>query len=156
MRKMLRVYALLFGGMAIIADQYTKQWAVENFSQLFTKEVTPFFNFVLVYNRGIAFGLFNSSPQIGQIAMIVVALLVCCILLFLMFKSHQPENVFAYGLIVGGALGNVVDRMVHGAVVDFLDFHLLDYHWPAFNLADSFIFVGVAALLVSNFRIKKA
>ncbi|MSO76416.1 MAG: signal peptidase II [Alphaproteobacteria bacterium] len=111
-------------------------------------EVTGFFNVVPVWNRGVSFGLFGAqalSPWvfIGISAAIAAALTVWLV------RAGTWFEAAAIGLILGGAIGNIVDRLVHGAVFDFLDFHVAGYHWPAFNLADSAITMG-ALLLVAD------
>ena len=111
-------------------------------------EVTGFFNLVLTYNTGVSFGLFGGAAApwkpwaLGGLALAVSAGL-------LYWLAREPERLLglAVGLIVGGALGNALDRAHQPGVVDFLDFHLAGWHWPAFNLADSSIFLGVAILI---------
>ena len=111
-------------------------------------EVTGFFNLVLTYNTGVSFGLFGGAAAawkpwaLGGLAVVVSAGL-------LYWLAREPERLLglAVGLIVGGALGNALDRAHQPGVVDFLDFHLAGWHWPAFNLADSSIFLGVAILI---------
>lgn len=108
-------------------------------------EIAAFFNLVEVWNRGMSFGLFNAAQ--ASWAFVILALVVSAGLLWWLKRADRPLPAFAIGLILGGALGNVVDRLRFGAVFDFLDFHLAGWHWPAFNLADSAITVGVALLL---------
>lgn len=110
-------------------------------------EVTPFFNLLLVFNRGISFGLLSSDSPWGQPLLIVLALVISIFLVLWLRKAENRVVAGGIGLVLGGALGNVVDRVVHQGVVDFLDFHLFGYHWPAFNVADSAITVGVVFLL---------
>lgn len=114
-------------------------------------EVTGFFNLVLTYNTGISFGWLGGeaaawkSWALGGLALAVSAGL-------LYWLARQPERILslAVGLIVGGALGNALDRAYQPGVVDFLDFHLFGWHWPAFNLADSSIFLGVVILVLDG------
>lgn len=112
-------------------------------------ELTSFFSLQLVWNPGISFGMFNSLPH-TQWIFSGLALAVVAGLLVWMRRTTSPFLIYALALVVGGALGNTVDRLVYGAVVDFLDFHIGEYHWPAFNVADSAIFVGVAMLLIDG------
>lgn len=107
-------------------------------------EITPFFNIVLVMNRGVSFGMFAGHNQ--PLLLTIVAVIIISILLTWLWKNSSPVVALAIGSIIGGAIGNVVDRMRYGAVVDFLDFHMADLHWPAFNIADSFVFIGVVVL----------
>jgi signal peptidase II len=112
-------------------------------------EVTPFFNLVMVWNRGVSFGMFNSGSPYVAWGLSAVALSIVLGLLVWLYRVRNRLVAVAIGLIVGGAVGNVIDRIVRDqrAVADFLDFHAYGYHWPAFNLADSAITLGVVVLL---------
>lgn len=113
-------------------------------------EMTGFFNLVTVWNRGVSFGLFANDHGAGPYILSAVALGVSAFLVWLLRRPVTVWMALAYGTVIGGALGNVVDRLRFGAVFDFLDFHVAGYHWPAFNLADSAIFVGVAMILLDG------
>lgn len=115
--------------------------------------VTPFFNFVEVWNHGISFGMFNNLAY-GHWILSLVALMISVFLIPLLLRATSSFEAMAYSLIIGGAVGNVIDRVIYGAVADYLDFHAFGYHWPAFNVTDSAIFVGVALLLI--YSIKRA
>ncbi len=150
-----RFQSLMIICVCILLDQFSKWWAISKlggFGYSSAVEVTSFFNLVLVQNRGISFGLFGDFPTETSWILSGVAILVCILLLRAMYYSSNFWMVLSYGLIIGGALGNVIDRFIYKAVTDFLDFHAFGYHWPAFNLADSFIFIGVALLLFLNFK----
>ncbi|MFQ5773121.1 MAG: signal peptidase II [Kiloniellaceae bacterium] len=110
-------------------------------------EVTGFFNLVLTYNTGISFGMLRGTAPWQAWALVALALAVVAGLFMWLRRQPDPLLAVAVGLVAGGALGNVVDRMRLAAVVDFLDFHLGAWHWPAFNLADSAITMGVALLV---------
>ncbi len=110
-------------------------------------EVTGFFNLVLTFNTGVSFGLFGGDTAWKPWALSFVALAVSAALLYWLLRESGRYLAIAVGLIVGGAMGNVIDRLRLGAVTDFLDFHLGTWHWPAFNLADSAITVGVVILV---------
>ena len=113
-------------------------------------EITGFFNLVLVGNKGVSFGLFSSDAGWVQPAFATFAALIS---IFLGFWMRQAENrflVISLGLVIGGALGNAIDRLAHEAVVDFLDFHVAGYHWPAFNIADSAITIGVIFIIAEG------
>lgn len=143
MRKGLGLALVVFG-----LDQLSKWWIVEQVMQTpRAVEVTPFFNLVMGWNRGVSFGLFNQESPYNVWVLTAVALIIVIALLFWLRKAEKALVVVAIGMIVGGALGNVIDRIRFGAVADFLDFHAFGYHWPAFNIADSGITVG-AGLLV--------
>ena len=108
--------------------------------------VTPFFNLVLVHNRGVSFGLFASAPGWGRWALAALAFAVAAGLAVWLSRAAERPLALALGLLIGGASGNLADRLYLGAVVDFLDFHAAGFHWPAFNLADAAICVGAALL----------
>ena len=114
--------------------------------------VNDYFNLVKVWNTGVSFSMFNSYGDLGSYILIGMALAVCCGLLCWMYHETDRIRIVCLGLIIGGALGNVLDRMRYGAVMDFLDFHFATYHWPAFNLADTFICVGAAVLILLEIR----
>lgn len=113
-----------------------------------------FFDIVYVWNSGVSFGMFNNIAHSHIILSILQGLISLVVLLFL-YKSKDNLSRISFSLIFGGALGNVLDRIWHGAVFDFLDFYIGKYHWPAFNFADSFIFLGVVILLHKEFFYKK-
>lgn len=132
----------------LILDQATK-WAVEKNLALYTvKPVLPFFNLTHVLNTGASFGMFQDSNR----AFIAVALAVIVLLAFYAKRLLAEGLLTGVGLalIGGGAVGNLVDRFRVGAVIDFLDFHWGNHHWPAFNVADSAICVGVALMFFQN------
>lgn len=113
--------------------------------------VTPFFNLVLVWNQGVSFGLFATSAEAMRWALTGLAVAVSIGLLVWLWRCESRLTALALGAIIGGALGNAIDRVLHGAVVDFLDLHAAGYHWPAFNLADSAITVAAVTLVVQSF-----
>lgn len=117
-------------------------------------EVFSFFNLVQVWNHGVSFGMLNSLESGKFIFSAVVAMIIIVMLIWL-YRNQKPYLTWALGFIIGGALGNLADRIQNGAVADFLDFHLASYHWPAFNLADSFVFIGVAMLLIEDLILQK-
>jgi signal peptidase II len=112
--------------------------------------VTPFFDFVLTFNRGMSFGLFNDRSAPNAILFSAAAFVVVIALCFWLRRIVDPFLGIAIGFIIGGAVGNVVDRLRLGAVVDFLYFHAGRWYWPAFNLADSAICLGVAAMVLDG------
>jgi signal peptidase II len=129
--------------VVMILDQLTKLSVVSRLVLGQSISITPFLNIVLVHNKGVSFGLLQSGQIWTKIFLICVALFLVSWLMFSLLKSQKGVEASAYGLVIGGALGNVLDRLIYGAVVDFLDFHLFHYHWPAFNMADSAIVFGV-------------
>lgn len=137
-------------------DQASKWWVLlDIMNPPRAIEILPFFNLVLVWNRGISFGLFQAGSDAGKWLLIGVAAIVCAVLLAMLRKAENRRTVAAVGLIIGGAAGNVIDRFVHGAVVDFIDVHAAGYHWPAFNIADSAIVVGAGLLILDSLTASK-
>lgn len=110
--------------------------------------LTPFLNFVMVWNTGISFGLFNSESQAMPLILTGVALLVSMLMLIWMALTPRRMVLIALALVIGGAVGNALDRIRFGAVVDFVDLHAGDWHWPAFNLADSAIVLGAILMII--------
>ena len=144
---MLRL-GLLVAAVVVIADRMVKWWAIDALADTpYGVEILPFFNLVLVENRGISFGLFGGGTLPPSL-LAAVALAVTLALVIWLRRVETRLLAAAIGLVIGGALGNVIDRFRFGAVVDFLDFHWDDLHWPAFNLADAAISVGVVVLLM--------
>lgn len=139
--------------LIVAADQATKWLVLLSLNYGDAIPLTDFFQLVLVYNPGAAFSFLADQPGWQRWFFTILALVVC-VWLAVMLRRHQDETMLplAFSLIIGGALGNVIDRFAHGAVVDFLYFHVGRYGWPAFNLADSAITVGVALMLWAQFR----
>jgi len=136
-----------------ILDQLSKAAVLAHFAgRAFDADrITRFFNVVLTLNRGMSFGLLNAGPgnrgALNALLFSLAAAIIVAGLIYWLRRVSSPLLGIAIGLIVGGAIGNVIDRIRHGAVVDFLDFHIGYWHWPAFNLADSAICLGVALML---------
>ena len=116
-------------------------------------DVNPFFQLVLVWNKGISFGLLGSGEYTWVLS--VFALLVTVFLGFWMVRAPTLLLSSAIALVIGGAVGNVIDRFRLGAVIDFLSFHMGDYYWPAFNIADSAICIGVGLILLDGLLLSK-
>ncbi len=112
--------------------------------------VTDFFNLVMVWNRGISFGLLAETPGASRWLLIGLALAIAGALTVWLARAADRFLILPLGLVIGGAVGNVIDRVLYGAVADFFDFHLLGYHFWAFNVADSAISVGIALLLLDS------
>ena len=143
--KGLKAAPYYWGGICalILTDQIVKLWMLaEVFSPPRIIAVTSFFNLVPVWNRGISFGLFATYPDLVRLATILIAIFVV-IWLARQFLHYPPLVKLAAAGIIAGAIGNMIDRIVYGMVVDFLDFHLAGKHWPAFNIADMAISCGV-------------
>ena len=138
----------------VIVDQLTKLWIMTTFALHQQQNIIPgFFNLVYVTNTGAAFGfLAGSKTWLRQAFFVTVSIAALIVIVFAYGHLKKQARIFVYalGLIAGGALGNLIDRLRFGSVVDFLDFYLGSYHWPAFNAADSAITVGVALFLLGT------
>jgi signal peptidase II len=144
---------LALSTLLVVLDQLSKHVITRALVSGAGVEVTPFFNLVLVYNRGAAFSFLSSASGWQRELFIAIALIASAWVVYLLRKfPGQTLFCFALSLILGGAVGNVVDRLLLGVVVDFLDFHLAGYHWPAFNIADSAITCGAALLVWEGLR----
>ncbi|MGQ0676988.1 MAG: signal peptidase II [Rhodospirillales bacterium] len=148
-RRCLRLGLSIAAAIAL-ADQASKWWMAGLIQPRRGRpiELLPNLNLVEVWNRGMSFGLFNDA-QVSW-AFVVLALVVSAGLVWWLGRAERAPTALGIGLVLGGAFGNVVDRLRFGAVFDFLDFHAWGWHWPAFNLADSAISVGVALLLLDG------
>lgn len=133
----------------VVLDQLSKYWILYEFlGQNSYVPMSEIFNVVRAWNTGVSFSMLNNY---GNLGVWILSALAIVIVLFLVgwLKNEKNRLVqIALGFIMGGALGNVIDRLRFGAVFDFLDFHVNDVHWPAFNLADSFICVGAALIII--------
>lgn len=142
--------ALVLAAVILVVDQISKIYIVDVVMDVpRVIEVTPFFNLVMAWNYGVSFGMFN-QPGTQAWALIALSLAVSAALLVWMSREPARGSRLALGAIVGGAVGNVIDRVRWGAVADFLDLHAFGYHWPAFNVADAAIVVGAAVLVLDN------
>ncbi len=144
-KKMFMAFTVIL--LTVFLDQAGKFY-IDNYLDL-TKPIfiNNYFNIVKAWNTGVSFSLFSGYGEYGRYALIVFALLVVGFLLHWLYKETDSSKAFSIALIVGGAIGNVIDRVRLGAVIDFLDFHYADIHWPAFNFADTFICLGVFVLI---------
>ncbi len=151
---MIKKLSPLFILFILILDQLTKLMVLKYAGEL-PLEITSFFNLILVWNKGISFGLFNNmdSLWITYILSFIVVLVLGYVAILLV-REKKASLVLAYSFIIGGAIGNLIDRLIHGRVIDFLDFHINGYHWPAFNIADSFIVIGVAIYCIFHCKNK--
>jgi signal peptidase II len=133
-------------------DQLTKWIVLERFAPGERLEVTDFFNFVLVFNKGAAFSLLAQAPGWQTPLLIGFALVAAVVVSVFLLRTGGSRMLRAgLALILGGALGNVIDRLRFGHVVDFVDLHAMGMHWPAFNVADSAITLGAALLILDGF-----
>lgn len=142
--------------LVIVLDQASKIAAVKYLSHKPVVEILPFFNFSLAYNTGSAFGFLHNASGWQNTFFISVAVIVSGVILY-MVRKLGPENkseTIGLMLVLGGALGNVIDRIRLHKVVDFLDFYINNWHWPTFNIADSAIVIGAILLILDSFGVK--
>ena len=136
--------------LLIFIDQATKLYFMNLVHPLHGGvEINSVLNFVHVWNRGVSFGMF-SSFKYSNFLFLGLSMLITLVLIFLLFKEESALYSVSYSLIIGGAIGNMIDRARYKGVFDFIDLHISSYHWPAFNMADSFIFVGAFVFLYSS------
>jgi signal peptidase II len=140
--------------LVVVLDQATKLWVMARFDEYEVLTIWPVFNLTLVYNTGAAFSILSDAGGWQRWLFIGLALAISLVMAAWLRQLQADERLTAYGLalIIGGAVGNLIDRLWLGKVVDFLQWHWEQWYWPAFNLADSAITVGVALLLVDGLR----
>ncbi|RWX46749.1 signal peptidase II Aspartic peptidase, MEROPS family A08 [Candidatus Electrothrix aarhusensis] len=138
--------------LVVVGDQLSKLWILENFALYESTVVIPgFFNLTFLRNSGAAFGMLSDMPLLWRQIFFISIAVVALVALIVMQRKMGRENIWytlALSFIGGGAVGNVIDRVRDGSVVDFLDVYIGKYHWPAFNVADSGICVGVTIFLL--------
>ena len=149
--------ALCFAGFVLALDQATKLYIHTSMQLGESFPVIPhFFNIQYVRNQGGAFGLFSNSHEYVRWILFLVFPLICMVLIFSILRDTTNKlQITALGFIFGGAIGNYVDRVRLGYVIDFIDWYVKDFHWPIFNIADSFIVIGVFILVVFYFLERK-
>ncbi|MBN2872012.1 MAG: lipoprotein signal peptidase [Halothiobacillaceae bacterium] len=155
-RASLRWLWLSFG--VVVVDQLTKWAALVGLDYARPVEILPFFNFTLLYNTGAAFSFLADHDGWQRWFFVFLAVVITAVLLgWLAFGAIRDRRVQAgITLVIGGAVGNVIDRVAYGHVVDFLDFHVAGWHWPAFNIADATITIGVMLIIWAELRPRKA
>ena len=149
---------LLAAALVAALDQIGKAWILGFFAADAAGTqvaVTPFFNLVLTWNRGMSFGLFNNAAALNTVVFTALAAIIVTGLIVWLRRVDQLLLAVAIGLVIGGAVGNVIDRLWRGAVVDFLDFHLAGWHFYVFNLADAAISVGVGLMLLDSLLVQR-
>ena len=149
------VIQLLCAAAAVAAlDQFSKYWVVSSFQAGESRPVIAgFFNLVLVYNKGAAFGMFSGMEDgLRQLLLALTTIAALALVGYFFMQEYFADlpSRLALGFIVGGAAGNIIDRVRLGQVIDFLDVFYRQHHWPAFNLADSAICIGVAVLILKS------
>ena len=136
----------------LIFDQLTKNIILNEMVTPKIIEVTPFFNLILAFNTGVSFSMFSGN---NPYVLSAIALSVCALIAWWLTKEQDKITRIGFAMIIGGALSNVLDRFMYGAVVDFLDFYIGSYHWPAFNIADTAICIGAGLIVLRSFLLKK-
>lgn len=142
--------------IVLVLDLTSKYWVESALELGQSIPLTGFFNLILTYNPGAAFSFLSEQSGWQRWFLSGIAGSAALLIIYLLYK-YQHEQLFcaSLSLILGGALGNLYDRITLGHVVDFLDFYIGDYHWPAFNIADSAIFIGAALMIYESFRNKE-
>ncbi len=147
---------LMFAFAFIVLDQMTKTFILKMLlsTPFKSQSVLPFFSLTLVLNEGVSFGFLANLANAKIIILILVAFIVIFVS-YLFLKEENKYNSFGYALIIAGAIGNTIDRITYGGVVDFLDFHIKNWHYPAFNVADISIFCGAFIIITFDLFKKK-
>ena len=138
----------------VILDQITKALVIFFFELYESIVILPFFNITFVVNYGFAFGLFN-NPSLNQILVSIVILIIILYFLYLLIKTQDKIFQLTLVIILAGAIGNFIDRIYRGFVVDFIDIYIGKFHWPAFNIADSCITVGFVIMMINILFLNK-
>ena len=152
MKKNFGIFKLLLIFLVFIYFDYvSKLWAIENlFIKFQSIELTSFLSMTPVWNSGISFGFFQDSGELGRYGFTGFAFVISIWLIYSSIKLPRYSSL-GFILIASGAIGNAIDRIIYGKVVDLIDFHIEDLHWPAFNLADTIIFIGAFLFLYNQF-----
>ena len=137
-----------------IFDRLSKIWIINHQEQNSTIFINKFLNFELIWNTGIGFGLFSTDPNLFYNLTSLFIFLVVLFLCYLIFRSNFFDKI-CFSIVLGGALGNLYDRLIYFAVPDFIDFHVGDFHWFTFNIADIFITVGIILIIIKDLFVKK-
>lgn len=146
-------FGLLVSGLLVLFDQLSKYWVLHGLKlpELGSVSLLPFLNFSMVWNKGISMGI-PLGDFLGRWGISILTIIITLWLLSWLFKTERKIEAWSLSLIVGGAIGNLIDRFVHGAVVDFVHFHAFDYDFYVFNLADSAITIGAILLFIDGLR----
>ena len=144
-------YGLVYAVATLVVDQASKWWLMDVLAEAGRPiELLPVFNLVMVWNPGVSFGMFQSGSAWAPWILSALAMVIVLILMRWLAKAETRFIAAGLGFVIGGAVGNVVDRMVWGKVADFFDFHVGSWHWPAFNIADTAIVIGAAILILDG------
>jgi len=150
---------LLIVALVVFLDLLTKEIAVRVLSDKTITVIPNFFDFTLVWNKGAAFGVLAEAPQWVRTLILIVASAIAAIAVIVYTYANKNKlsnfEIFSLALIAGGAIGNLYDRIFLGKVRDFIDWHVFQYHWPAFNIADASITIGIALFAFNELYLKK-
>jgi signal peptidase II len=149
--------AITLSVITLIADQASKQLLLAYLQKVgaIVPVIDDFFRLVIVWNRGVSFGMLGGDRSLPPWVLSAIAIAVCIGLFVWLRRAQGKFTGWGIGLVMGGAIGNVIDRARWGAVFDFADFHVGQWHWPAFNVADAAIVLGVALMLLDSFISEK-
>lgn len=148
------IILIILAPLAAALDQLTKWWARSLQGEPPITIIESYFHFIYVENRGAAFGLFSDMSPQWRIPFFVIISIVAIIMIFYFFRKVQDSQlvlITALSMVLGGAIGNFIDRIAYNSVIDFIDWHYKQYHWPTFNIADVFICIGVGLLIIEMF-----
>ncbi|MBM3468251.1 MAG: signal peptidase II [Alphaproteobacteria bacterium] len=147
------IFGMALAGGVYILDQVSKWIVLKHLmTSPHTFSVTSFLNIILAWNKGISFGLLSNNNPYSVWILVVIAIGFAALLILWILQAETKIMSLAFGLVLGGALGNVTDRIRFGAVADFLDFHVYGFHWYTFNIADAAIVLGVALILLEYLK----
>lgn len=147
---------MLIISTVFISDYFSKFWIISNIEYGSGFRVTDFFNIIHVKNLGVSFSLLSNTHPFGPYILASIVMFIMIILVRILYKTPDFLARICLVLILGGALGNVYDRFAYGGVIDFLDFHIWGYHWPAFNIADCAVVGGVFLYGIRSFLLEKS
>jgi len=145
---MKKLWNIVWVGLVFFLDQASKYWAMGHLTDEYPQKILSIINFRLALNHGVAFSMFYNKGLSTPWLLVGLTSILAAIVLYLLIQSQERLHQVAYSLILGGAIANICDRVRFGAVIDFIDVHIAQYHWPIFNLADSFICLGAFLLIV--------
>ncbi|MFP3014300.1 MAG: signal peptidase II [Arsenophonus sp.] len=148
-----RFYLLLLTIVILILDFGSKQLILNNFKLYESVQLITYFNLYYVQNTGVAFSFMADISEWNRWFFSFISIIICIVLIFIMYRQNINKKLIniSYSFVIGGALGNISDRLIHGFVVDFIDFHVGIYHWPTFNIADMSICVGALLIVLDSF-----
>ena len=138
----------------IVFDQFSKYLIENNFNLYESYELIRFLNITFIVNYGFAFGIFN-DPNSSQVLIMIIIMIIIIYLIFLLIQTKSTIIKISFILILSGAIGNFIDRLLRGYVIDFIDLYISNYHWPAFNFADSYISIGFIIIMITILSGKK-